>query len=133
MVPPVVIQLTRDSDTSIDDESCETIARALGKQLARDVAPIHGLVPAVEYVPPGGALEDAACIARIQRVSDTPGAAAYHDLDSKGRAFVRAFEDSTNGWLAPSTIALMNDLPSQPGQLGFRTLPYPPPRGRSSK
>ena len=106
MVPPVIIQLTRDSDTSIDDESCVTIARALGKQLARDVAPIHGLVPAVEYVPPGGILEDAACIARIQRVSDTPGAAAYHDLDSKGRAFVRAFEDSTNGWLAgPESLA----------------------------
>ena len=106
MVPPVIIQLTRDSDTSIDDESCETIARALGKQLARDVAPIHGIVPAVEYVPPGKVLEDAACIARIQRVSDTPGAAAYHDLNSKGQAFVRAFEDSTNGWLAgPESLA----------------------------
>ncbi len=99
MVPPILFALTRDENTSTTDEECEEIVHALGVQLSRDVAPAHGLVPALEYVPPGKSPSGPACIARIMAKSDTPGAAAYHDLDEAGAPFIKAFEDSTSGVL----------------------------------
>ncbi len=109
---PTLISVTNESSVATDAEVKAAVA-AIGKQLARDVAPAWGLVPALEFVPKGGTARGCPCV-----VSDTPdvqGALGYHDEGSDGVPFVKVFVVDGFDWrttLSHEILEVTGDAPA---------------------
>ncbi len=86
--PPTLISVINASSRVTDAEVAKMTA-AIGKQLALHVSPIWGQVPALEFVPKGGAANGIPCT--ISDIPDVPGAAGYHDEDTNGMAYIKVF------------------------------------------
>jgi hypothetical protein len=88
--PTKIIIINRTTEASAPGlaKALPSIVSALGKQLARDVAPVWGNVPALEL---GTAPEDGASTIVIQDGLDVEGALGYHDeADGIPRGFIGA-------------------------------------------
>lgn len=94
MTPPVLISVINNS-SRVTDEEAEAMTLAVGKQVARDVAPLYGLVPALEFVRAGGSPSASGVPCFIIDTPDVPGAAGYHDEDETGMAYIKVFTDPT--------------------------------------
>jgi hypothetical protein len=94
MTPPQLISVFNQSQR-LSDADVAAMTAAGGKQLARDVAPFHGLVPALEFVPRGAVPTPGGCPCYIIDEPDTDGALGYHDEDASGLAFIKVFVNPT--------------------------------------
>ncbi len=88
VTPPSLISVTNHSKR-VTDAECAKMVHAIGIQLARDVAPIWGQVPALEFCPAGAPVNGIECT--IGDTPDVPGAAGYHDEDDSGIPYIRVF------------------------------------------
>lgn len=75
----------------VSDAEAAVMVLAVGKQLARDVAPIWGLMPALEFVPKGGTIAAGSMLCTLSDTPDIPGAAGYHYLQSNGIPAIKVF------------------------------------------
>jgi len=98
MTPPTVFALINESKI-YSDADVQRMAAVLGKQLALHLAPVHGLVPGVVFVPNGTQPPAGACPTYILPKSDVPGAGGYHDEDGSGVPYIKVFDDATDGTL----------------------------------
>lgn len=99
--PATLISVINQSKL-ITDQDVERMTAAVGKQLAQDVAPVHGMVPALEFVPHGGTPNGAPCYIIDQ--PDVDGALGYHDEGADGVPYIKVFVAPTleNGGTATS-------------------------------
>ncbi len=86
--PPTLISVVNRS-ARVTDADVARMVSAVGKQLARDVAPIWGQVPALEFVPRGVVASGMPCT--ISDTPDEPGAAGYHDEGPDGVPYIKVF------------------------------------------
>ncbi len=86
--PPTLISVINHS-ARVDDADVQKMVLAVGVQLARDVAPIWGQVPALEFVPKGAVANGMLCT--ISDTPDAPGAAGYHDEGADGLPYIKVF------------------------------------------
>lgn len=94
MTPPTLVSVVNQS-RRVSDEDVAAMTSAVMRQLVRDVAPFYGLVPAMEFVPRGGAPLEFAALAYIIDEPDIDGALGYHDEDEDGRPYIKVFVDPT--------------------------------------
>lgn len=90
MTPAPLISVINMSDR-VSDADVERMVYIAGTQLARDVAPVHGLVPALEFVPKGGRPNPDGAPCWILDVPDMPGVGGYHGEDDQGNPFIKVF------------------------------------------
>lgn len=92
MIP--LISVINQSERMTDEEVAKMVI-AVSNQLARDVAPIWGHVPALEFVPRGGepTRTFGAALAFITDKPDVDGALGYHDMTPLGVPFLKVFVD----------------------------------------
>ncbi len=83
-----------NKSTLVPDSALPAIVHALSVQLARDVAPIHGVVPALELVAPG-ATPTGDAIMTILDDPDQAGALGYHDETQDGKPLAKIFVKPT--------------------------------------
>lgn len=89
-MPSTLISVTNES-SRVSDHDVAKMVRAIGVQLARDVAPIWGLVPALEFVPSGVHATAGSMRCTVLDTPDVPGAAGYHDEGSDGLPYIKVF------------------------------------------
>lgn len=82
MNPPSVVYIVNKSTAAGLAAVLPAIVAACEKQLARDVAPIWGAVPALELVAAGASPPKGECVFTIQDTLDVAGALGYHDEES---------------------------------------------------
>jgi hypothetical protein len=93
MTPPQLISVLNLSENLSDDDGL-AMTLAIGKQLALHIAPIHGMVPSIEYVKKGQRGSPDGCPARLLSGKPTvPGALGYHDEGDDGIPFIELFLD----------------------------------------
>ncbi len=85
---PTLISVINQS-TRVTDDDCAKMVHSIGLQLARDVAPVWGRVPALEFVPNGVKPGGIPCT--ISDTPDVPGAAGYHDEGADGIPYIKVF------------------------------------------
>ncbi len=91
MTPPALISVYNQSKR-VTDADVQRMVAAVGKQLARDVAPVHGMVPAIEFLPAGGKPSvPGGAIAYIIDEPDQPGVLGYHYEDGNGVQTIKVF------------------------------------------
>lgn len=73
------------------DADVQKIIAAVAIQLQRDVAPIWGQVPSLEFVARGGKATPGGILCTISDTPDAPGAAGYHDEGPNGIPFIKVF------------------------------------------
>lgn len=94
---PTVIAISNQS-TKVTDDQVQAAISAIGIQLARDVAPIWGLVPSLVFVPPNADLAgECSCV--ISDTPDQPGALGYHDEGSDGVPYIKVFVIDGYDWV----------------------------------
>jgi len=91
---PTVISVINQSQR-ISDDDVERMTHAVSKQLASDVAPIWGLVPALEFVKSGGKPTAGSCPCYVIDTPDIDDALGYHDEGSDGVPYIKVFVDPT--------------------------------------
>jgi len=91
MTPPTLISVYNQSKR-VSDADVQKMVSAVGKQLARDVAPVHGQVPAVEFVPAGGR-PSVPGGARCDLIDepDVPDVLGYHYEADDGTQSIKVF------------------------------------------
>ncbi len=94
MTPPMLVSVINQSKR-LSNEDAAKMTHAVGVQLARDVAPLYGQVPALEVVAPGGHPTPGGCPCYLIDEPDTDGALGYHDEDAHGVAFIKVFINPT--------------------------------------
>lgn len=94
MTPPTLISVINQSKR-VSDEDVATMTLAVAKQLAEHVAPVYGMVPALEFVPAGAAPSANTCPCFVIDEPDVSGALGYHDEDGYGVAFIKVFVNPT--------------------------------------
>lgn len=94
MTPPQLVSVINQSKR-ISHEDAAAMTAAVGKQLARDVAPLYGLMPALEFVQPGGTPTPGGCPCYLMDEPDVDGALGYHDEDAQGVAYIKVFVNPT--------------------------------------
>lgn len=93
---PVLISVVNQS-TKVSEDDVKAAVLAIGKQLARDVAPEWGWTPALEYVPPG-ATPTSPVTATISDTPDVDGALGYHDETDAGIPYIKVFALDGSDW-----------------------------------
>jgi hypothetical protein len=125
MTPTPLISL-RNESTMVTDDQCGEMVRAIGEQLARDVAPIWGQVPGLEFVRKGQTPLSGSAHCYIQDQPDVEGALGYHDEDEDGIPYIKVFcaptldnggsvltgADSVSCTLSHEVIELVGDGPA---------------------
>lgn len=104
---PLLISVTNHSATVLDVDVTKVV-RDITVQLTRDVAPIWGLVPALEFVPKGQKANGIPCT--ISDKPDVPGAAGYHDTNG-----IKVFVIPGMDWrttLSHEILELLGDAPA---------------------
>lgn len=86
---PTLISVLNQS-ARIDDIDAMKMVLAIAKQFARDVAPVWGMVPSIEFVQRGGSPTPGACRCWLLDTPDVPNALGYHDEDAAG-PFIKVF------------------------------------------
>ena len=90
---PTLISIINQS-TQVSDNDVSKRAEAISIQLSRDVEPIWGQVPAIEFVPKSGTPSPGGTPAYIQDEPDIPNALGYHDENASG-PFIKVFVTPT--------------------------------------
>jgi len=85
---PTLVSIINDSSTLSDEEVAHATS-AFGKQLAQDVAPIWGMMPAVEFCPSGTKPSGNVLARIVDDLPEAPGALGYHDRDENGYAYIK--------------------------------------------
>lgn len=101
---PFLISVYNHSAHVKDTDVLDTI-KAIAVQLVRDVAPVWGLVPAVEYCPTGVTGKGIPCV--ISDIPDVPNAGGYHDTTG-----IKVFAIDGMDWrvtLSHETLELLTD------------------------
>lgn len=86
---PNLISVLNQSSKVTDADAAAAVA-AIGKQLAQDVAPEWGWVPALEFVP-AGQQPTSPVTATISDTPDVQGALGYHDETDAGVPYIKVF------------------------------------------
>jgi hypothetical protein len=95
---PVPLIVIANQSNRLNDDACTAIAHAMGIQLARDVSPVHGFTPALEFNPAFREITQAQwdyendgmpCF--IIDEPDVTGALGYHDTDDNGNPYMKIF------------------------------------------
>lgn len=94
MTPPTLISVINQSKR-VTDADAQKMTAAVGKQLAEHVAPLYGLVPALEFVKAGGKPTAGGCPCYLIDEPDVDGALGYHDEDGHGVAYIKVFVNPT--------------------------------------
>jgi len=94
MTPPTLISVLNHSQR-ISNSDVAKMTAAIGKQLANDVAPFYGAVPAIEFVRAGGRPTPGGVPCYIIDEPDIDGALGYHDEDDSGVACIKVFVNPT--------------------------------------
>jgi hypothetical protein len=94
MTPPSLISVINQSQR-ITNVQAQAMTAAVARQIMRDVSPLYGLVPAIEFVQPGGKPSVGGVPCYLIDVPDVPGAAGYHDEDAQGQAYIKVFANPT--------------------------------------
>ena len=95
---------------ALTDHEVEAMVHAVGVQLARDVAPIWGLTPALEFSADGSvAALSSPCFIIDQ--PDVEGALGYHDEDEAGVSYIKVFtaptlENGGTAFTGPESISV---------------------------
>lgn len=110
MTPPTLISVLNQSKL-VSDADVAKMTAAVGVQLARDVAPLYGSVPAIEFVKRGGSPSAGGVPCYIIDEPDVDGALGYHDEDDNGVAYIKVFVSPTldNGGTAyegPNSVSV---------------------------
>ncbi len=104
---PVLVSIVNDSAKVTDAQIIEAI-HALAIQLSRDVAPMWGLVPALEFVPKGQVPSGIPCT--ISDTPDQPGALGYHDEGPDGIPYIKVFALDGSDWVVTLSHELLELL-----------------------
>ena len=88
MTPTLVSLVNRSKRTT--DAECRAMVHAVGVQLARDVGPEWGPVPALEAVPSSAEPTLGATLCTMSDTPDEPGAAGYH-AEENGEPYIKVF------------------------------------------
>jgi hypothetical protein len=102
-----LISVVNQSAKVKDQEIIDTLA-AIQIQLARDVGPIWGIIPGLEFIPAGETGKGIKCV--ISDTPDIPNAAGYHDQDG-----IKVFVIDGNDWrvtLSHEILELTGDAPA---------------------
>ncbi len=75
----------------ITDTDCVAMVHSVGRQFARDIGPIWGQCPAIEFVPKGKKASKGGVPCTISDTPDTPGAAGYHFEGPDGIPVIKVF------------------------------------------
>lgn len=120
MTPPQLITFI-NGFTNISDEEVATYVRAQGVQFARDVAPIWGNCPAVEF-DPGSRLPSVDAVpAWLSDTLDVDGALGYHDEDETGLPYIKVANIDGYDWRTTAShecLELKGDSPANIWALG---------------
>jgi hypothetical protein len=95
-VTPVLISISNAS-SKVTDAEVQAAIVAVATQLATDVAPVWGQVPALEFVPAGQV--GAGCPCTISDTPDQPGVLGYHDEGPDGRPYIKVFVVDGYDWV----------------------------------
>ena len=90
MTPPTLISVINRS-SRLSDADAERASMIVSRQLAEHVAPVYGLVPALEFVRSGGTPSPGGCPCVITDVPDEDGVLGYHYEDDRGIPSIKVF------------------------------------------
>ncbi len=90
MTPTQLISVINGS-ARITTENARLMTTAVGRQLAEHFAPIYGLVPALEFIEPGGTPTAGGCPCYLLDEPDQDGVLGYHGEDSNGVPYIKVF------------------------------------------
>lgn len=90
---PISLISVYNQSKRLNDIQVQAMISAVGKQLARDVAPIWGATPTLEFVPTGKKGNGIPCT--FSDTPDIPGIAGYHDEDDNGVPYIKVFVSPT--------------------------------------
>lgn len=93
---PILISVSNAS-SKVTDAEVQAAILAIASQLANDVAPIWGQVPALEFVPAGQV--GTGCPCTISDTPDQPGALGYHDEGPDGKPYIKVFVVDGYDWV----------------------------------
>lgn len=110
VTPPTLISVINQSKRVSNDDVAR-MTSAVSKQLAHDVSLFYGMVPALEFVQPGGKPSPGGCPCYLSDEPDQPNAAGYHYEDATGLAIIKVFLNPTldNGGTAlvgPNSVSV---------------------------
>jgi hypothetical protein len=114
MTPPQLISFV-NGFSRVSDADVATYVKAQGVQFARDVAPIWGICPGVEFTPGATAAPDGACPAWLSDTLDVDGALGYHDEDAHGNPYIKIADISGYDWRTTAShecLELKGDSPA---------------------
>jgi hypothetical protein len=100
----MLISIVNES-SRVTDAEIEHMVHALGIQLSRDVAPIWGQVPVLEFAPSGVIPNGIVCT--VSDTPDVPGAAGYHDEGDDGKPFIKVFTfEGASSLVGPDALSV---------------------------
>lgn len=97
MTPPQLITLV-NGFSRVTDAEVASYARAQGVQFARDVSPMWGICPGVEFTPGGRSPSPGASPAWLSNTIDVDGALGYHDEDEYGVPYIKVADVQGYDW-----------------------------------
>ncbi len=125
MIPISLVSVFNQSKL-LTDIQVQAMVAACGKQLADHVAPAHGRVPALEFVPAGSKMTQGGTPCYVTDDPDVADALGYHDEDESGNPYIKVFagptlknggtallgKDAVSVTLSHELIELVGDAPA---------------------
>lgn len=120
MTPPQLITFV-NGFSKVSDAEVAAYVKAQGVQFARDVGPIWGICPGVEFTPGGKGPSANACPAWLSDTLDVDGALGYHDEDENGVPYIKVANIAGYDWRTTAShecLELKGDSPANIWALG---------------
>lgn len=93
MTTPATLISVINRSKRVGDDDVERATLAVGRQLGDHVAPLHGLVPAIEFVRSGGSPSAGGAPCYVLDKPDADGVLGYHYESNDGIAMIKIFMD----------------------------------------
>lgn len=90
MTPTQLISVINQSKR-VSDADVAAMTKAVAKQVSNDVSKYYGLVPALEFVKPGGTPTPGGAPCYVIDIPDVDGALGYHDEGDDGVPYIKVF------------------------------------------
>lgn len=120
MTPPQLISVL-NGFSAVSDADVAAYVKAQGVQFARDVAPIWGICPGIEFTPGAKSAPDGAASMLLSDTLDVDGALGYHDEDSTGLPYIKVADIAGYDWRTTAShecLELKGDSPANIWALG---------------